>query len=69
MSTNEGTLDRILRGAAGVVLLALALVTTLISSPFLFWAAMIVGVILLVTAVTGFCPIYRFIGVKTCTDC
>lgn len=29
----------------------------------------LLGLILIVTACINFCPLYRAIGIKTCTDC
>ncbi len=69
MPVNEGFVDRSVRGSVGLVLVVLALATTLFAAPLLWWGALIVGAVLLVTAVTGFCPAYRLIGIKTCSDC
>lgn len=68
---NEGTMDRGLRGIAGLALLALALISgaAVFNAAWAFWAAIVVGAVLLVTAVTGFCPAYRLFGLKTCSDC
>ena len=54
MKKNVGSLDRIIRAIVGVVLLVLLAVTT-------GWLQIIVGVlgvIMLVTAITGVCPLY-----------
>jgi len=59
MSVNEGTVDRVVRIAAGVVLIALALV-----GPKTPWGFL--GVIPLLTGLVGFCPLYRLVGVSTC---
>ncbi len=65
MERNEGTLDRLLRIVIGIVLLGL-------------WAGMdvpyetgllIVGLIALVTGLTGFCAIYKLLGISTCKEC
>lgn len=71
MSKNEGTLDRTLRGIFGLILIILPLATTmpLFASPLAYWAALVVGAVLLITAITGFCPAYRLLGLKTCRDC
>ncbi|WP_316013521.1 DUF2892 domain-containing protein [Roseobacter sp. HKCCA0434] len=68
---NEGTIDRVLRGTAGLILLALAFLSglALFEAGWAFWAAMLVGAILIVTAITGFCPAYRLLGLKTCEEC
>ena len=67
MTRNEGTTDRVLRGIAGLVLLALAFFAGLAGA--LYWIALAVGIVMLATAVTGFCPAYRLLGLKTCSDC
>jgi hypothetical protein len=64
MRTNEGTTDRILRAAAGVVALVIALMTGLGSVGGILM--LVVAAILLVTAATGFCPLYRVLGLSTC---
>ncbi|ADT84388.1 MULTISPECIES: YgaP family membrane protein [Thermococcus] len=65
MERNEGTLDRLLRIVIGIVLLGI-------------WAGMnvpyetvllIVGLIALVTGLTGFCAIYKLLGISTCKEC
>ena len=68
---NEGLADRTLRGLAGVVLLTLALWSGLaiFAAPATFWIAVVAGGVLLLTAITGFCPAYRLMGLKTCSDC
>jgi phosphate/sulfate permease len=64
MNHNEGSADRIIR----VVLAAAAIVAA-----FALGASSVVGIVLfvvagvlLVTAATGFCPLYRVLGVSTC---
>jgi hypothetical protein len=64
MTQNEGSADRIIR----VVLAAVAVVAA-----FVLGASSVVGIVLfvvagvlLVTAATGFCPLYRVLGISTC---
>lgn len=64
MRTNEGTTDRVLRAVAGVVALVIALMAGLGSVGGILM--LVVGAILVVTAATGFCPLYRVFGVSTC---
>lgn len=58
MKRNMGSIDRILRIIAGVVLIALAATGTIG-----VWGW--IGVILLATAAMGFCPLYLPIGLTT----
>ncbi len=57
--TNEGSLDRGLRVVVGLVLLSLVFV-----GPQTPWGW--IGLVLLLTGLVGFCPVYRLIGVNTC---
>lgn len=61
MKVNVGGADRILRIAAGLVLIGLAITGTIG-----VWGW--VGVIILATGVFSFCPAYSLIGVKTCKN-
>ena len=64
MTVNEGTLDRTVRAIAGVLLVAAWLLGWL-SGTFAVVLG-IVGVVLLLTAAVGFCPLYRVLGMNTC---
>jgi hypothetical protein len=59
MGKNVGGIDRVLRLIVGIVLIALVFV-----GPQTPWGW--VGIIPLVTALVGFCPAYRLIGLNTC---
>jgi len=59
MKTNEGTLDRALRTAVGLILLALTLTGTIG-----LWGW--IGVVPLLTGAIGFCPLYSVLGIRTC---
>lgn len=61
MNRNMGTIDRILRGILGVGLLTWALLGRQ-EIHLLGW----LGVIPLGTALFGFCPLYRLLGLNTC---
>ena len=67
MLTNIGSLDRVLRIVLGLVLIIAAFLPALglMANPFLQWGAVIVGVILIGTALIRFCPIYRLLGLST----
>jgi hypothetical protein len=60
MPRNEGNVDRALRIILGLVLIALVFV-----GPQTPWGW--VGVVPLLTGLVGFCPLYRIIGVNTCS--
>ncbi len=60
MNRNIGTIDRVLRILVGLAVLSLAFI-----GPKTPWGY--AGLILVVTAVINFCPIYRIIGVNTCS--
>lgn len=63
MNINEGRTDRSLRGGAAVALGVAAAVSGLTEPAGI--VMLVVAAVLLVTAVTGFCPIYRLLGVST----
>ena len=58
MKTNMGAIDRSIRAVGGVALIVWALM----GGPWWAW----IGVIPLVTAAIGFCPLYVPIGISTC---
>ncbi len=62
MTRNLGQLDRYLRFGVGFLLMVLALTGTIG-----IWGW--VGLILVGTAFVNFCPIYKVLGFKTCSDC
>ena len=62
-TTNEGSLDRGARLAAGLILLALALTTL---SGIAQIGAALVGLIMLATGASGLCPLYTLFGISTC---
>jgi len=59
MTTNEGTIDRILRAVLGLALISLVFV-----GPQTPWGW--VGLIPLITGVVGMCPLYAILGLNTC---
>lgn len=59
MTRNEGTIDRVLRVALGLVLLSLVFV-----GPQTVWGW--IGVVPLVTGLVGTCPVYSILGISTC---
>jgi hypothetical protein len=63
MATNIGTIDRALRIVIGVMLIAYALKLGLPSTGW-NWVGWI-GVVPLLTAFVGTCPLYSLLGVST----
>jgi hypothetical protein len=59
MIRNVGTVDRVVRVAAGAALVALALASVIGAWGYL-------GVIPLLTGALGNCPAYKLFGVSTC---
>jgi hypothetical protein len=57
--TNEGTLDRTIRVIVGIALVSLVFV-----GPRSYWG--LVGLVPIATGLTGFCPLYRILGIDTC---
>ncbi len=61
---NEGNWDRIIRGLIAVVLAILAF--NRVGGTAGEWIFGIVAAVALITAVTGFCALYRLVGIRTC---
>jgi O-antigen ligase len=59
---NLANWDRILRLVLGAALVVLALMGTIG-----VWGWL--GLVLVGTAFVNFCPVYKVLGLKTCTDC
>ena len=55
---NEGTIDRAVRALIGIALLSLVFI-----GPKTWFG--LVGIVPLMTAIVGFCPLYRVIGLRT----
>ena len=56
---NEGTVDRVLRVIAGVILVSLVFV-----GPKTPWGW--IGVVPIITGLAGTCPVYTMFGLRTC---
>ena len=63
MKPNEGSTDRIIRVILGIVLIVIG--WAVLGNNTLGVILDIIGVILLITAITGFCGIYRLLGIST----
>lgn len=59
ITKNEGTIDRVLRVIAGLVLLSLVFI-----GPQTMWG--LIGIVPLATGLIGFCPLYSIFGINTC---
>ncbi len=68
MVTNMGTADRLIRIVVGLLLVVAPFVSglALFANPVLYWGAIVVGAVFLVTSLVGFCPLYRVLGISTC---
>ncbi len=63
---NAATLDRVIRLILGIVLLVVSLVTLKIMGNAVWGSvAAVISLMLVVTVATGFCPVYRFLGLET----
>ncbi len=62
-TTNEGTVDRVLRVAVGLALL----VWFYVDQGQGFWHyAKLIGIVPILTGLVGWCPLYTVLGVSTC---
>jgi hypothetical protein len=61
MKTNVGSIDRAVRIVAGLVLLSAVF---LLPAPTRWFG--LIGLVPLLTAAVGFCPLYTLLGVNTC---
>lgn len=62
MTTNMGTIDRVIRIVIGLGLLWYALMAPATGYNWIGW----IGVVPLVTSLAGVCPLYSILGVSTC---
>jgi predicted membrane channel-forming protein YqfA (hemolysin III family) len=62
---NIGTLDRVIRADVGVAVALVAMVAIELFS--VVWFVLLgVSALLPITALVGFCPTYRLVGIRTC---
>ncbi len=61
--TNEGVIDRIIRLILGIGLIVVSLSLQGIAKIILI----LIGIVLLITAITGFCGLYALFGINTCS--
>ncbi|MBX2882074.1 MAG: DUF2892 domain-containing protein [Granulosicoccus sp.] len=62
---NVGRTDKILRIVVGIILLGLSFIALGGFSTTLGIIAILVAIVLVVTAVVNFCPAYRLLGIGT----
>ncbi|MFH0975039.1 MAG: DUF2892 domain-containing protein [Spirochaetota bacterium] len=60
MKCNVGKTDRIIRVVAGLVIIGLGFY-------FQSWWG-IIGIIPLLTVIVSWCPVYKLLGISTCSD-
>lgn len=67
-TANVGSLDRLIRIVIGALLIALPFIhgAEIWANPLAQWGAMIVGSVLILTALVRFCPLYCLIGTSNC---
>lgn len=63
MKRNESNQDRGIRAVVGFIALLIGLFAV---GGFLRALLIIVGLVLVITAAVGFCPLYRLLGINTC---
>ena len=63
MKPNEGTTDRLIRLILGVVLIIIG--WPVLGNNTLGIILDIIGVLLLITGITGFCGLYKIFGINT----
>ena len=63
MNVNEGTIDRLLRVVLAIAIIVFFLMGRLPGN----WALLLIfSGTLLMTAITGHCPLYNPLGIRTC---
>ena len=62
---NEGALDRAVRLVLGAVVLWLSTLSGMVTGG-IATALTVVGAVLVVTGLTGFCGLYKLLGIDTC---
>lgn len=68
-SANVGTVDRIFRLILGAILIALPFAMPHLeywANPLFYYGALVVGAVMILTALVRFCPAYVLIGANTC---
>ena len=68
MRANVGSADRIVRIIVGLALMVFPFVSglALFANPVAQWGSVAIGLILVVTALVRFCPLYTIFGLSSC---
>lgn len=68
MTVNMGKADRLVRLIAGLILIAAPLASgmALFGVTWVNYAAIVAGIVMLVTSALRFCPLYPIFGIRTC---
>ena len=68
MRANVGSADRVVRIIVGLALMLVPFVSglALFANPVVQWGSVVVGVVLVVTALVRFCPLYTIFGLSSC---
>jgi hypothetical protein len=64
MLNNVGLTDRMIRTVMAIILFAVFFSNTLTST--FGYITLVAGIVLLLTSVVGFCPLYALFGASTC---
>jgi hypothetical protein len=62
MTKNEGGIDRLVRAIVGIILIVAAFKLDANGLTVVFY---VVGVVSIITAITGFCAFYKIFGIST----
>jgi membrane-bound ClpP family serine protease len=64
MKKNMGSVDRIIRAIAAIILAMLYFTGTVTGT----WGIilLVLGVVLIITSMISFCPLYAILGISTC---
>lgn len=65
METNEAKVERIFRIVMGPILIYVGMFQILTTSVLTYVIALF-GLIMLITGIIGYCPLYTIIGINTC---
>jgi len=68
MNPNVGKPDRIIRIIVGLILAVGPFVSNLAiwNTSTMTYGSVVVGLVLIGTAIFSFCPLYRIVGIRTC---